>query len=157
MNQLKVTLAFIELAFACKFFSVADLAYGWQLMSRDAFLAIWITLFGALGLYLMGLFNFQSDGDEPKARPVLSIMGGMVSLAFAIYMIPGLWGAPCKAVSAFAPPMNTQDFNLNTMTKHGLPQQHWASRCSSTSPATDASTAARWRLRCGPTMRWLRC
>ena len=115
MNQLKVTLAFIELAFACKFFSVADLAYGWQLMSRDAFLAIWITLFGALGLYLMGLFNFQSDGDEPKARPVLSIMGGMVSLAFAIYMIPGLWGAPCKAVSAFAPPMTTQQFSL---TKH---------------------------------------
>ena len=112
MNQLKVTLAFIELAFACKFFSVADLAYGWQLMSRDAFLAIWITLFGALGLYLMGLFNFQSDGDEPKARPVLSIMGGMVSLAFAIYMIPGLWGAPCKAVSAFAPPMTTQQFSL---------------------------------------------
>ena len=115
MNQLKVTLAFIELAFACKFFSVADLAYGWQLMSRDAFLAIWITLFGALGLYLMGLFNFQSDGDEPKARPVLSIMGGMVSLAFAIYMVPGLWGAPCKAVSAFAPPMTTQQFSL---TKH---------------------------------------
>ena len=115
MNQLKVTLAFIELAFACKFFSVADLAYGWQLMSRDAFLAIWITLFGALGLYLMGLFNFQSDGDEPKARPVLSIMGGMVSLTFAIYMIPGLWGAPCKAVSAFAPPMTTQQFSL---TKH---------------------------------------
>ena len=112
MNQLKVTLAFIELAFACKFFSVADLAYGWQLMSRDAFLAIWITLFGALGLYLMGLFNFQSDGDEPKARPVLSIMGGMVSLAFAIYMVPGLWGAPCKAVSAFAPPMTTQQFSL---------------------------------------------
>ena len=112
MNQLKVTLAFIELAFACKFFSVADLAYGWQLMSRDAFLAIWITLFGALGLYLMGLFNFQSDDDEPKARPVLSIMGGMVSLAFAIYMIPGLWGAPCKAVSAFAPPMTTQQFSL---------------------------------------------
>ncbi|MBR2250094.1 MAG: thioredoxin family protein [Prevotella sp.] len=115
MNQLKVTLAFIELAFACKFFSVADLAYGWQLMSRDAFLAIWITLFGALGLYLMGLFNFQSDGDEPKARPVLSIMGGMVSLAFALYMVPGLWGAPCKAVSAFAPPMTTQQFSL---TKH---------------------------------------
>ena len=112
MNQLKVTLAFIELAFACKFFSVADLAYGWQLMSRDAFLAIWITLFGALGLYLMGLFNFQSDGDEPKARPVASIMGGMVSLAFAIYMVPGLWGAPCKAVSAFAPPMTTQQFSL---------------------------------------------
>ncbi|MBR7011796.1 MAG: sulfite exporter TauE/SafE family protein, partial [Muribaculaceae bacterium] len=118
MNILKVTLGFIELAFACKFFSVADLAYGWHLMDREVFLCLWIAIFGLLGLYLIGKLKFKSDivepGDETKPMPVICIMGGLISLAFAIYMIPGLWGAPCKAVSAFAPPMNTQDFNLNT-------------------------------------------
>ncbi|MBE6315738.1 MAG: DUF255 domain-containing protein, partial [Bacteroidales bacterium] len=108
----------IELAFACKFFSVADLAYGWHLMDREVFLCLWIAIFGLLGLYLIGKLKFQSDivmpGDETKPMPVICIMGGLISIAFAIYMIPGLWGAPCKAVSAFAPPMNTQDFNLNT-------------------------------------------
>ena len=117
MNIIKVVLGFIELAFACKFFSVADLAYGWHLMDREVFLALWIAIFGLLGLYLIGKLKFQSDaigGDINKPMPVACIMGGLFSLAFAIYMIPGLWGAPCKAVSAFAPPMNTQDFNLNT-------------------------------------------
>ena len=118
MNILKVVLGFIELAFACKFFSVADLAYGWHLMDREVFLCLWIAIFGLLGLYLIGKLKFQSDivmpGDETKPMPVICIMGGLISIAFAIYMIPGLWGAPCKAVSAFAPPMNTQDFNLNT-------------------------------------------
>ena len=117
MNTLKVVLGFIELAFALKFFSVADLAYGWHLLDREAFLSLWIVIFGLLGLYLIGKLKFQSDeigGDINKPMPVLCIMGGLVSLAFAVYMIPGLWGAPCKAVSAFAPPMNTQDFNLNT-------------------------------------------
>ena len=119
MNILKVTLGFIELAFALKFFSVADLAYHWHLLDREVFLSLWIAIFGLLGLYLIGLLRFQSDaenGDAGKPRPVLSIMGGLLSLAFAIYLIPGLWGAPCKAVSAFAPPMSTQDFNLNTKT-----------------------------------------
>ncbi len=117
MNILKVVLGFIELAFACKFFSVADLAYGWHLMDREVFLCLWIAIFALLGMYLIGQFKFQSDiveGEPVKPMPVICIMGGLVSLAFAIYMIPGLWGAPCKAVSAFAPPMNTQDFNLNT-------------------------------------------
>ena len=117
MNTLKVVLGFIELAFALKFFSVADLAYGWHLLDREVFLSLWIVIFGLLGLYLIGKLKFQSDeigGDINKPLPVLCIMGGLVSLAFAVYMIPGLWGAPCKAVSAFAPPMNTQDFNLNT-------------------------------------------
>ena len=117
MNTLKVVLGFIELAFALKFFSVADLAYGWHLLDREVFLSLWIVIFGLLGLYLIGKLKFQSDeigGDINKPMPVLCIMGGLVSLAFAVYMIPGLWGAPCKAVSAFAPPMNTQDFNLNT-------------------------------------------
>ena len=117
MNTLKVVLGFIELAFALKFFSVADLAYGWHLLDREVFLSLWIVIFALLGAYLCGWLKFQSDmaaGTEPKPMPVVCIMGGLVSLAFALYMVPGLWGAPCKAVSAFAPPMNTQDFNLNT-------------------------------------------
>ncbi len=117
MNIIKVTLGFIELAFALKFFSVADLAYGWRLLDREVFLCLWIVIFGALGLYLIGKLKFQSDwegGEMEKPMPVVCIMLGLVSLAFALYMVPGLWGAPCKAVSAFAPPMYTQDFNLNT-------------------------------------------
>ena len=116
MDQIKVVLGFVELAFALKFFSVADLAYGWHLMDREVFLALWIVIFGALGAYLVGWLKFQQDtigGDISKPMPVPAIMLGLCSFAFAIYMIPGLWGAPCKAVSAFAPPINTQDFNLN--------------------------------------------
>ena len=115
MNTIKVVLGFIELAFALKFFSVADLAYGWRLLDREVFLCLWIVIFGALGLYLIGKLKFQSDwegGEMDKPMPVVCIMMGLCSIAFAIYMIPGLWGAPCKAVSAFAPPMSTQDFNL---------------------------------------------
>ena len=116
MNTLKIVLGFIELAFALKFFSVADLAYGWHLLDREVFLSLWIVIFALLGAYLCGWLRFQSDeiGGERKPMPVICIMGGLVSLAFAVYMMPGLWGAPCKAVSAFAPPMSTQDFNLNT-------------------------------------------
>ena len=118
MNTLKVVLGFIELAFALKFLSVADLAYGWHLLDREVFLSLWIVIFALLGAYLCGWLKFQSDAaDGDSARrpmPVACIMGGLVSFAFAVYMIPGLWGAPCKAVSAFTPPMNTQDFNLNT-------------------------------------------
>ena len=119
MNTLKVTLGFVELAFALKFLSVADLAYGWHLLPREAFLALWIAIFTLLGLYLIGVLRFQSDeadGQPRRAMPVACIVGGLLSTAFAVYLLPGLWGAPCKAVSAFAPPMNTQDFNLNTHT-----------------------------------------
>ena len=119
MTTIKIVLGFIELAFALKFFSVADLAYGWHLCDREVFLSLWIVIFGLLGAYLVGWLKFQEDeigGDIRKPMPVLCIMGGLISFAFAIYMIPGLWGAPCKAVSAFAPPINTQDFNLNTKT-----------------------------------------
>ena len=112
MNIIKVTLGFIELAFALKFFSVADLAYGWHLLDREVFLSLWIVIFGLLGLYLIGKLKFRSDISDDKAMPVPCIMLGLVSLAFTIYLVPGLWGAPCKAVSAFAPPINTQDFNL---------------------------------------------
>ena len=119
MTTIKVVLGFIELAFALKFFSVADLAYGWHLLDREVFLSLWIVIFGLLGAYLCGWLKFQEDeigGELQKPMPVVCIMGGLISLAFAVYMVPGLWGAPCKAVSAFAPPMNTQDFNLNTKT-----------------------------------------
>jgi thiol:disulfide interchange protein DsbD len=117
MNMLKVTLGFIELAFSLKFLSVADLAYGWHILDREVFLSLWIVIFALLGAYLCGWLKFQSDeadGSVQRSMPVVCIMGGLVSLAFAVYMLPGLWGAPCKAVSAFAPPMNTQDFNLNS-------------------------------------------
>ncbi len=111
MNVIKVVLGFIELAFALKFLSVADLAYGWHILDRETFLALWIAIFALLGLYLLGLFNFPHD-DENRRTNVPQFFLALVSLAFAIYMVPGLWGAPLKAVSAFAPPMNTQDFNL---------------------------------------------
>ena len=117
MNTLKVVLGFVELAFALKFLSVADLAYGWHILDREVFLSLWIVIFGLLGAYLCGWLKFQTDeigGEISKPMPVVCIMGGLLSLAFAIYMVPGLWGAPCKAVSAFAPPISTQDFNLNT-------------------------------------------
>ena len=117
MTTLKIVLGFIELAFAFKFLSVADLAYGWHILDREVFLSLWIVIFALLGAYLVGWLKFQVDeigGELHKPMPVLCIMGGLVSLAFAVYMVPGLWGAPCKAVSAFAPPMNTQDFNLNS-------------------------------------------
>ena len=117
MDQIKVVLGFVELAFSLKFLSVADLAYGWHILDRETFLALWIVIFLALGCYLVGWLKFQQDtigGDTSKPMPVPAIMLGLCSLAFAIYMVPGLWGAPCKAVSAFAPPISTQDFNLNT-------------------------------------------
>lgn len=111
MNVIKVTLGFLELAFALKFLSVADLAYGWGILDRETFLALWIVIFGLLGIYLLGKIKFAHDDDNNKVSVPRFFMA-LISLAFAVYMIPGLWGAPLKAVSAFAPPMSTQDFNL---------------------------------------------
>lgn len=111
MNIIKVTLGFLELAFALKFLSVADLAYGWRILDRETFLALWIVLFALLGFYLLGKIKFPHDDDDSKVSVPRFFMA-LASLAFAVYMIPGLWGAPLKAVSAFAPPMQTQDFNL---------------------------------------------
>ncbi|WP_334168152.1 cytochrome c biogenesis protein CcdA [Phocaeicola paurosaccharolyticus] len=111
MNVIKVVLGFLELAFALKFLSVADLAYGWRILDRETFLALWIAIFGLLGLYLLGKIKFPHDDDETKIGVPRFFMA-LISIAFAIYMVPGLWGAPLKAVSAFAPPMKTQDFNL---------------------------------------------
>lgn len=111
MNIIKVTLGFLELAFALKFLSVADLAYGWRILDRETFLALWIVLFVLLGFYLLGKIKFPHDDDDTKVSVPRFFMA-LASLAFAVYMVPGLWGAPLKAVSAFAPPMQTQDFNL---------------------------------------------
>jgi thiol:disulfide interchange protein DsbD len=116
MTTIKVVLGFIELAFSLKFLSVADLAYGWHILDREVFLSLWIVIFAMLGAYLVGWLKFQEDeigGNLHKPMPVACILIGMLSFAFSVYMVPGLWGAPCKAVSAFAPPISTQDFNLS--------------------------------------------
>ena len=115
MNVVKVTLGFIELAFALKFLSVADLAYGWHILDREVFISLWIVIFGLLGIYLLGWLKFPHDDPEHRTN-VPQFFLAMISLAFTIYMIPGLWGAPLKAISAFAPPINTQDFNLHKET-----------------------------------------
>ena len=121
MNCIKVCLGFLELAFALKFLSVADLAYGWHLLDREVFLSLWIVIFALLGAYLVGWVRFPHDEEEydemgevvvHQRTSVTRFFMAMLSFAFALYMVPGLWGAPCKAVSAFAPPMNTQDFSL---------------------------------------------
>ena len=111
LNSVKVVLAFLELALALKFFSVADLAYGWHLLDREVFLTIWIVIFALLGFYLLGKIRFAHD-SESKHTSVLGVFLAIISLAFSVYIIPGLWGAPLKAISAFAPPLYTQDFNL---------------------------------------------
>ncbi len=113
MNAVKVTLGFLELAFALKFLSVADLAYGWRILDRETFLALWIVLFALLGIYLLGWLKFPHDDEDERHTSVPRFFIALCSLAFAVYMVPGLWGAPLKAVSAFAPPMSTQDFNLD--------------------------------------------
>ncbi len=119
MNTFKVTLAFLELALALKFFSVADLAYGWHLMDREVFVSLWIVIFALLGVYLLGGIRFPHDSEQ-KNISVTRFMLAVVSLSFAVYMVPGLWGAPLKAISAFAPPMSTQDFVITA----GDTEQH---------------------------------
>ncbi|KAA6317872.1 Thiol:disulfide interchange protein DsbD, partial [termite gut metagenome] len=117
MNVIKVTLGFIEVAFALKFLSVADLTYGWGILDRETFLALWIVIFALLGFYLLGKIKFLHDDDTNKVS-VSRFFLALVSFAFVVYMVPGLWGAPLKAVSAFAPPLKTQDFNLYTNEVH---------------------------------------
>ncbi|MDE6191566.1 MAG: thioredoxin family protein [Muribaculum sp.] len=112
MNTVKVVLGFIELALSLKFLSVADLAYGWHVLDREAFLALWIVIFALLGLYLLGKFNFSHYGPADSSVGVFRFFLAMISFAFTIYLVPGLWGAPLKGVSAFVPPLYTQDFNL---------------------------------------------
>ncbi|MDD2997109.1 MAG: cytochrome c biogenesis protein CcdA [Paludibacter sp.] len=111
LNTVKVVLAFLELALALKFLSVADLAYGWRILDREVFLVLWIVIFALLGFYLLGKIRFPHD-SESKHSSVLGTFLAIISLSFSLYMVPGLWGAPLKAISAFAPPLYTQDFNL---------------------------------------------
>ncbi len=111
LNSVKVVMAFLELALSLKFLSIADLAYGWGILDRETFLALWIVIFACLGFYLLGKIRFPHDTPMEKVG-VGRFFLALISLSFAIYMIPGLWGAPLKAISAFAPPLYTQDFNL---------------------------------------------
>lgn len=111
LNSVKVVLGFLELALALKFLSVADLAYGWRILDREVFIVLWIVIFALLGFYLLGKIKFSHDSDL-KYVSVPRLFMAIISLAFAVYMVPGLWGAPLKAISAFAPPLYTQDFNL---------------------------------------------
>ena len=110
MNTFKVTLAFLELALALKFLSVADLAYGWHILDREVFVSLWIVIFSLLGCYLLGLISFPHDDEDQRKTSVPRLFLAIISLAFAMYMVPGLWGAPLRAISAFAPPMSTQDW-----------------------------------------------
>ena len=135
MNTFKVTLAFLELALALKFLSVADLAYGWHILDREVFVSLWIVIFSLLGCYLLGLISFPHDDEDQRKTSVPRLFLAIISLSFAMYMVPGLWGAPLRAISAFAPPMTTQDWvmtpgattgnyqlstvNYKTMTNHG--------------------------------------
>ena len=137
MNTFKVTLAFLELALALKFLSVADLAYGWHILDREVFVALWIIIFALLGCYLLGWISFPHDDEDHRKTSVTRLFLAIISLSFAMYMVPGLWGAPLRAISAFAPPMSTQDWvmtpgsmesgigtpvsnnNYKTMTNHG--------------------------------------
>lgn len=111
LNTVKVVLGFLELALALKFLSVADLAYGWRILDREVFVALWIVIFALLGVYLLGKLTFPHD-DKVEKVSVPRFLLGVISLAFAVYMLPGLWGAPLKSISAFAPPLSTQDFSL---------------------------------------------
>jgi thiol:disulfide interchange protein len=121
LNNVKVVLGFLELIFSLKFLSIADLAYGWHILDREVFLSLWIIMFVLMGAYLMGWFRFPHDEEEYDEQgqivahsktSVPKFFMALASFAFAVYMVPGLWGAPLRAISAFAPPMNTQDFNL---------------------------------------------
>ncbi len=117
LNTVKVVLGFLELALSLKFLSVADLAYGWGILDRETFLVLWIVIFTLLGFYLLGKLHFAHD-SKLEYISVTRLFLAIISLAFALYMVPGLWGAPTKAISAFAPPMYTQDFNLAQHEEH---------------------------------------
>ena len=123
MNTFKVTLAFLELALALKFLSVADLAYGWHILDREVFVSLWIVIFSLLGCYLLGLISFPHDDEDQRKTSVPRLFLAIISLSFAMYMVPGLWGAPLRAISAFAPPMTTQDW---VMTPGAAPVAHAA-------------------------------
>ena len=124
MNTFKVTLAFLELALALKFLSVADLAYGWHILDREVFVSLWIVIFSLLGCYLLGLISFPHDDEDHRKTSVSRLFLAIISLSFAMYMVPGLWGAPLRAISAFAPPMTTQDWVMSSGGSSALNTQH---------------------------------
>ncbi len=111
LNTVKVVFAFLELALGLKFLSMADLSAGWGILDRETYLALWITIFGLMGLYLIGKLRFKGD-DEMESLGVGRLFLAIITFAFVVYMIPGLWGAPLKAISGYVPPMTTQDFDL---------------------------------------------
>ena len=113
MDRVKVSLGVIELAFSLKFLSVADMAYGWGILPRDLFIKLWILMALLLGLYLLGLFSFHKKAKRDKPG-IAGIITALASFAFAAWLVPGLWGAPLKAVSAFTPPMSTQLFGKDS-------------------------------------------
>ncbi|MBO7316306.1 MAG: thioredoxin family protein [Paludibacteraceae bacterium] len=119
LNSVKVVLGFLELALALKFLSVADLAYGWHILDREVFLTLWIVIFSILGLYLLGKIHFSHEGEQ-RYVSVFRLFLAISSFAFAVYLVPGLWGAPLKSISAFAPPLYTQDFSLYKTKSHAL-------------------------------------
>jgi thiol:disulfide interchange protein DsbD len=127
MNTFKVTLAFLELALALKFLSVADLAYGWHILDREVFVALWIIIFALLGMYLLGLIAFPHDDDDHRKTSVPRLFLAIISLAFAMYMVPGLCGAPLRAISAFAPPLTTQDWVMTSGSSGGSGVQEFRS------------------------------
>ena len=119
LNTVKVVFAFLELAFGLKFLSMADLYCNWGLLDRETYLALWIVIFGLMGIYLLGKLKFKGDEDLQHIG-VVRLFLAIIDLAFVVYMIPGLWGAPLKAISGFLPPMETQDFNIErSIEEHG--------------------------------------
>src|SRR5690606_38815887 len=112
LNSVKVVLGFIVLAVSMKFLSVADLSNGWGILNRDIFLVLWIVIFGILGFYLLGKLKFHGDSDVPHVT-IPRLFLSVFSFAFALYLVPGLWGAPLKPISSIVPPLSTQDFKLN--------------------------------------------
>lgn len=130
LNAVKVTLGFIELALALKFLSNADLSKGWRLLDREVFISLWIAIFGLMGLYLLGKLKLHHDDNLPKNDfgiaylPLPRLILGISSFAFVMYMIPGLWGAPLKSISAFVPPMGTQDFIFASSGKQAEPEKN---------------------------------
>ena len=120
LNTVKIVFAFLELAFGLKFLQQADLYCNWGLLPRDTYLALWIVIFGLLGIYLLGKLRFKGD-DEVKEIGTLRLFLAIADLAFVVYMIPGLWGAPLKGISGFLPPMESQSFNIEKIVAENTP------------------------------------
>jgi thiol:disulfide interchange protein DsbD len=117
MNTLKVTLAFVELAFALKFLNVPDQAYHWGILDREVYLAFWIVIFSLLGFYFLGKIRFPLDDDMPYQKSWVRFILAIFTFTFVVYLIPGMFGAPLKAISGWLPPMTTQDFDVSQIVR----------------------------------------